>query len=292
MTPSPTPTSLQEALVMIRAMEHRLELLTQENQDLNLMLATTVEHGDTIEALLSETNLKLKDEISERELAQVRLQTLLDLITFQKEDLEIIMNTVMEHGDVLDAQWREKFSFTMELANLDPLTQCANRRRFDNYLNEQWQLHITNKAPLALAICDVDYFKLFNDYYGHIKGDDCLRRVSQCLSASLRNSPDLLCRYGGEEFVAILPSTDLQGAMISAHRMRESLANLDIPHQHSPIADCVTMSVGISVVFPCALRPDTTPSVLTAKADTALYEAKDRGRNRIACSPILQDLSP
>lgn len=290
MPPSPPPRSLQEALDAIKGLEFRLEQLTQENRDLNLMLATTVEHGDAIETLLSETNLKLKSEIAERKQAQAKLQNLLELISDQKADLEIIMQTVMEHGDIVDAQWREKFGITIELANIDPLTQSANRRRFDHYLNEQWQLHITNQRTLALVICDVDHFKLFNDHYGHIKGDDCLRRVAHCLSASLRHTEDLLCRYGGEEFVSILPDTDLEGATISAHRMRESLALLDIPHHLSPIAACVTMSFGVGVVTPGACPPETSPTILIAMADAALYDAKRSGRNRIVVSEMPPEL--
>ena len=265
----------------LEALEARVQALTRENQDLNLVLATTTEHGDMIESLLSETNVKLKAEIAERQRAQVKLQSLLDLISRQKADLEIIMNTVMEHGDVLDAQWREKLGFTVELANLDPLTQCSNRRRFDDYLADQWTLHVQEKRSIALVLCDIDYFKQYNDFYGHLTGDDCLRRVAQALSASLRNPLDLLCRYGGEEFVAILPCTDTVGAQLSARRMQASVASLDILHHSSPIADCVTMSFGIAVTTPGA---DGAPSQLIAEADACLYRAKAEGRNTIVAS--------
>ena len=259
----------------------RVQALTRENRDLSLVLETTTEHGDMIESLLSETNLKLKAEIAERQRAQVKLQSLLDLISRQKADLEIIMNTVMEHGDVLDAQWREKLGLTVELANLDPLTQCSNRRRFDDYLADQWKQHAQERRSMALILCDIDYFKQYNDFYGHLTGDDCLRRVAQALSASLRNPLDLLCRYGGEEFVAILPCTDVTGAQLSARRMQASVASLDILHHSSPIADCVTMSFGVAVTTP---KLDGEPCQLIAEADASLYRAKAEGRNTIVAS--------
>ena len=285
MQPQPSsPTDLATALQHIERLERRVRELERTEADLNLMLSTTVEHGDTIEALLSESNARLTAEIADRERAQAQLQQLLDLISCQKEDLEIIMNTVMEHGDVVDAQWREKFGVTLELANLDALTQCSNRRRFDAYLAEQWLLHAADRRPLAMILVDIDHFKLFNDHYGHLGGDECLRRVGQTLSASLRHAPDLLCRYGGEEFAAILPGTDLDGARISAVRMQESLASLGIPHQPSPISDYVTMSLGIAVIEPARSSPASDASRLVALADEALYEAKRLGRNRVAAA--------
>lgn len=283
------PNSLPEALQCIQRLELRVLELERANADLNMVLATTAEHGDTIEALLSESNDKLKAEITERKLAETRLQQLLDLISCQKDDLEIIMNTVMEHGDVVDAQWRDKFGATLELANLDSLTQCSNRRRFDTYLDEQWKMHMQDRIPLAMILIDLDHFKLFNDHYGHLGGDECLRRVGQTLSASLRNTSDLLCRYGGEEFAAILPMTDLNGALISAERMQNSLANLGIPHQPSPVSDFVTMSLGIAVIEPAASAAGSDPSYLIGLADAALYEAKRLGRNQIASAKNASD---
>ncbi len=274
------PALLLDSIPTSEQMRRLVDELTQQNQDLQLVLATTAEHGDMIESLLSETNIRLKAEIAERQRAQIKLQALLDLITRQKDDLEIIMNTILEHGDVVDAQWREKLGTTTEMANIDPLTQCYNRRRFDDYLAEQWRLHKQESMPLSLIICDVDHFKLYNDFYGHLSGDDCLRRVAQVLSASLRNPHDLFCRYGGEEFAAILPFTDLKGAQISAERMRASLANLQIPHHHSPTSDYVTISAGIGLVLPAQQGPD--PTVLISLADASLYKAKREGRDGIA----------
>lgn len=283
--PAPGPDA-SELLDQIQTLERKVAELTAENQDLQIVLATTAEHGDMIESLLSDTNIKLKAEIAERQRAQIKLQTLLELITRQKDDLEIIMNTVLEHGDVVDAQWREKLGLTVEMANIDPLTQCYNRRRFDDYLAEQWRLQAESGSGISLIMCDVDHFKLYNDFYGHLSGDDCLRRVAQALSATLRNPLDVFCRYGGEEFMAILPATDLDGAQISAERMQASLANLEIPHHPSPISEFVTISVGIGVALPT--EHDDGPLPLIALADASLYEAKRGGRDRIvAVAPPL-----
>lgn len=270
----------------IRQLERKVAELTAENQDLQIVLATTAEHGDMIESLLSDTNIKLKAEIAERQRAQIKLQTLLDLITRQKDDLEIIMNTVLEHGDVVDAQWREKLGLTVEMANIDPLTQCYNRRRFDDYLAEQWRLQAQVRGGLSLVMCDVDHFKLYNDFYGHLSGDDCLRRIAQALSATLRNPLDVFCRYGGEEFIAILPATDLNGAQISAERMQASLANLKIPHHSSPISDYVTITIGIG--HACPAEQDEGPMSLISLADASLYKAKRAGRNRIVSTATPQ----
>jgi diguanylate cyclase (GGDEF)-like protein len=273
------PAPLLDSIPTSEQMRRLVDELTQQNQDLQLVLATTVEHGDMIESLLSETNIRLKAEAAERQRAQVKLQALLDLIIRQKDDLEIIMSTILEHGDVVDAQWREKLGLTTEMANIDPLTQCYNRRRLDNYLAEQWLLHAKGREPLCLIMCDVDYFKLYNDFYGHLSGDDCLRRLAQAMSASLRNPRDVFCRYGGEEFAAILPSTDLKGAQISAERMQKSLANLQMPHHPSPISDFVTVSIGIGIVFPIEQQAD--PTSLISIADACLFKAKHEGRDRI-----------
>jgi diguanylate cyclase (GGDEF)-like protein len=272
---------LLTALSKIEKLERENQTLLQDNQDLHIALSTITEHGDMIEALLNNTNVKLKAEIAERERAQAKLQSLLTLISRQKEDLEIMVETIMQHGDVVDAQWRQKLYETVELANLDALTQIANRRRFEDHLQAQWQTLVTEQQPLALLLCDIDHFKQFNDFYGHLSGDDCLRRVAQALSASLRNPYDLFARYGGEEFAALLPYTDPAGAIHTAKRMQATLGLLDIPHHASPIAGHVTMSFGIAITIPQATD---VPLNLVAASDRCLYQAKQQGKNCIVCT--------
>lgn len=259
--------------------------LKQENQDLHITLTTITEHGDMIEALLNETSVKLRAEVNERKRAEAKLQSILNLISRQKEDLEIIVETIMEHGDVVDAQWRQKLYETAALVNLDGLTQIPNRRRFDQYIEEQWQVLAQKQEPLGLILCDIDFFKQFNDFYGHLTGDDCLRRIAHALSAILRSPYDLFARFGGEEFAAILPYTDEQGAYYTGIRMQAALGLLEIPHHHSAISHQVTMSIGVAAIIP---QLDGSPLTLIDEADRRLYWSKERGRNRITHYPVPQ----
>jgi diguanylate cyclase (GGDEF)-like protein len=162
------------------------------------------------------------------------------------------------------------------LATLDSLTQVANRRRFDEYLQQSWQRLMREQQPLSLILCDIDYFKRYNDTYGHQAGDECLKQVAQAISHSLKRPDDLAARYGGEEFAAILPNTPIEGAIQVAETISFQVQQLEIPHQRSSISDRVTLSLGISGLIP---QPNNSIEILIANADRALYQAKERGRN-------------
>ncbi|SDB10084.1 diguanylate cyclase (GGDEF) domain-containing protein [Desulfonatronum thiosulfatophilum] len=166
------------------------------------------------------------------------------------------------------------------LASTDGLTGLANRRRFDEVLSMEHARHIRSGAELGLIMLDIDHFKLFNDTYGHVHGDDCLRAVADVLRESLHRTTDLAARYGGEEFTCILPDTVKAYAV--AERIRKGVEDLRIPHGHSPTADHVTISLG--VVDTCCTR-ETSPSQIVARADQELYAAKTQGRNRISYTP-------
>jgi diguanylate cyclase (GGDEF)-like protein len=125
---------------------------------------------------------------------------------------------------------------------------------------------------------DIDYFKLFNDSYGHLAGDDCLKRVAQALAKTIERKTDLLARYGGEEFVCVLPLTDKKGAVIVANKLRKNILSLNIPHVYSAIASQVTISLGVACQIPAK---HTKPIVLIEAADQALYQAKASGRNQV-----------
>lgn len=168
------------------------------------------------------------------------------------------------------------------LANLDGLTQVANRRCFNNRLKSEWQRLAQEKQPLALILFDIDCFKLYNDYYGHLAGDDCLLKIAQAVYQFIRhqdkNRPlDLVARYGGEEFVILLPNTDLAGAIKVTSRIQEVIHNLEIPHTESNVRDIVTVSLGVASVIPTL---EVKPDKLIADADKALYNAKQKGRDR------------
>jgi diguanylate cyclase (GGDEF)-like protein len=162
------------------------------------------------------------------------------------------------------------------LASIDGLTQLANRRRFDEYLFDEWRRLAREQRPLSLILCDIDYFKLYNDTYGHLAGDFCLQQVAGVLRQSVRRPPDLVARYGGEEFAMILPNTDARGAAFVAETVRQRVRGLRIPHVQSPVSDYVTLSLGVASTIP---RLDSSAQRLIAVADEALYRAKAEGRD-------------
>ncbi|MBE9029279.1 diguanylate cyclase [filamentous cyanobacterium LEGE 11480] len=168
------------------------------------------------------------------------------------------------------------------LATLDGLTQIANRRRFDLYLEQEWQRLARDQQPLSLILCDVDYFKCYNDCYGHQQGDHCLQQVAQIMRDSIKRPADLLARYGGEEFAVILPQTNRWGAAQVAELLRSTIAQQQLTHQASPISAYVSMSVGVATVFP-TLDGDVTALIMAA--DQALYQAKQQGRDRVCFMP-------
>jgi len=164
------------------------------------------------------------------------------------------------------------------LAGLDSLTGLANRRRFDEVLADEWHRARRYRASLALVMLDVDCFKAYNDHYGHLQGDDCLRKIAADLTTALRRASDFLARYGGEEFVVILADTGLDEAVVIAEQMRHRIAERAIPHSRSSMASYVTMSLGVAACVPG--EDDLAAGLLTA-ADAALYRAKQAGRNRV-----------
>ncbi|MDJ1168315.1 diguanylate cyclase [Roseofilum sp. BLCC_M154] len=168
-------------------------------------------------------------------------------------------------------------------ANLDGLTQIANRRYFDQYLAEQWQDLKDTQQPLALILADVDYFKLYNDNYGHQAGDRCLIQVARTLSRHLPTAESLAARYGGEEFGIILPHTSLEQAAQVGETIRQGIHKLRLDHAYSQVSSWVTLSLGISALIP---GESQSPEMLIAQADRALYQAKGKGRDRLECIDI------
>lgn len=164
------------------------------------------------------------------------------------------------------------------LAGLDGLTGIANRRRFDETLAVEWHRAQRAKFSVAIILLDIDFFKPYNDHYGHPQGDDCLRRVAGGLTTTLRRASDFLARYGGEEFVAILANCEMTEALAVAEQMRERIAELAIPHGYSRVASYVTISLGVAARVP---ELTDVAADLIAAADAALYQAKRAGRNRV-----------
>jgi diguanylate cyclase (GGDEF)-like protein len=168
------------------------------------------------------------------------------------------------------------------LATLDGLTQVANRRRFDSYLMQEWQRLARTLQPLSLILCDVDYFKRYNDHYGHQAGDLCLQMIAQAMDKVAKRPADLVARYGGEEFAILLSQTDRAGAEQVAEALQWAIQSLALPHDTSQVSQYVTMSVGIATMLPLQHQ---LPDELIKRADQALYLAKEQGRDRICHVP-------
>jgi diguanylate cyclase (GGDEF)-like protein len=174
---------------------------------------------------------------------------------------------------------KTKSELLEKIANLDSLTGISNRRHFDEALEIEWSRAMRNNAPLSIIVADIDYFKGFNDYYGHIEGDKCLCLVARCLSSLLQRPTDMVARYGGEEFVAILSGTDTKGAELLAENWRAGVEKLRIPHAASAVSDFVTISAGHATMVP---GRDQVPYYLVGVADEMLYQSKEMGRNQIS----------
>ncbi len=162
-----------------------------------------------------------------------------------------------------------------EVAHFDVLTQIMNRRGYQNMLERYWSDHVRRKSQLTVLLMDIDFFKKYNDNYGHIQGDQCLREVAQTLKKALKRPIDIVARYGGEEFVVILPDTNIEGAVNVAERLIEAMHTANIPHEISDCQPYVTLSIGLAQAD---LNNETSKQVLE-RADKALYEAKEAGRN-------------
>jgi two-component system chemotaxis family response regulator WspR len=165
------------------------------------------------------------------------------------------------------------------LSNVDGLTGLSNRRYFDEYVAAQWKVNSRQRTPLSILMIDVDDFKKYNDTYGHLAGDTVLRSVAAAIQASFRRPTDLAARFGGEEFVVVLPATPQAGLRALGEHLIASVAELNIPHSAASAADHVTVSVGGATTIP---RWEDPLAALIQTADEALYEAKRSGKNRIA----------
>ncbi len=230
----------EQWMFQIEQLRQEIEELRLEKADLEIMLDNTTQHADLVES-------QLHNEICDRQMAQAALSQ-------ANRELE-------------------------KLSVLDSLTQVANRRRFDDYLIQEWQKLQQQEASLSLILCDIDYFKLYNDTYGHLVGDDCLRQVALAIEWVMESTSGLVARYGGEEFAIILPNVDAAKAMKIAQKIAVNVNKLHVAHEKSVVNDYVTISLGVHNLIPTA---ESSPELLIALADKALYQAKEQGRNR-AC---------
>jgi diguanylate cyclase (GGDEF)-like protein len=267
-----SPASQANEQNELNRLRTELDRLQNEKDDLQIALLTANEHGDLLQEHLYRLSTSLTAEVRERQAAEERLQKLIQAITREKGDLEILVQILIDQGDD-SAEEGEK-------ARIDGLTQIANRRRFDEYLLQEWGRHLRMQHPLSLLICDVDHFKLYNDGYGHQAGDECLKSVAKAISQCFRTG-DLVARYGGEEFAMVLPHTDRAGAVRVAERVRSAVAAAVLPHAASPVCDRVTLSIGVACRTPQP-TDGADARTLVEEADRNLYLAKHGGRNRVS----------
>lgn len=234
----------------------------------NSMAKTVKQHIDTLQA--SEQQVRLRTD--ELEVANRLLAAAKQAVEVQNESLEakVLMRT---------AELEEANRKLSELTVTDALTGLANRRRFDAVFADEWSRACRSKQPLAILMLDIDFFKNYNDHYGHQAGDECLRNVARVLQTSARRVGDLVARYGGEEFVVVAANSDLKTAQELAETMRRSVELLSLPHEESLVAKLVTVSIGFAVIVP---NENWQAARLLHMADDALYRAKNAGRNCVS----------
>ncbi len=202
----------------------------------------------------------------------------------RKDDIGILARTfdrlVVQIGSQTEALLEANTQLE-ESSLTDPLTGIANRRSFDHTLKQEWKRLHRQQEPLTMIMCDLDHFKLYNDTYGHDQGDVCLKGVARLLKESLKRPADFVSRYGGEEFVLLLPSTNTAGGEFIATNICKALTELQIEHSSSPVLPLVTMSLGVASIIPDSKQD---PGELLRAADQALYAAKAQGRNQVCGS--------
>lgn len=257
-------------------LQETVDRLQQERSDLEIALTTAIEHGDAIEMQLELANRQLRSEVNERLVVEKQLRDLVSTITQKSRDLEMVLQTITEHSDQIDLQWLGRYIESENEARRDSVTGLPNRRMLDECIAREWARARRNREPLAMLMCDVDYFKSYNDFYGHNAGDECLRQIATLLQDTLRRESDLAARYGGEEFVLLLPDTDADGALKLAQTLQDAIATAAIAHQAAPLGR-LTVSIGLAAAVP----DNEDSSAMLAEADRLLYLAKQRGRNLI-----------
>lgn len=180
----------------------------------------------------------------------------------------------------LHLELKKERDFHARASSIDGLTGIPNRRHFSEYAETELHRAGRNQKPLAVAMLDIDFFKLFNDNYGHLAGDECLKQVAAAIAGTLHRSADMAARYGGEEFICLFPDTDEKGACVICEEILHAIRGLEIEHTFSKNADIVTVSIGCVARIP---GPDDSLEDLIKQADDRLYQAKNSGRNRVVC---------
>jgi diguanylate cyclase (GGDEF)-like protein len=228
-------------------------------------------------------NLGCADYISKPfELEEVIIRIKNQLLIQQQQEQLIFQNLALQEEIRREKQLKKYLLSAIQelerLSMIDSLTKIPNRYHFDQYLEQEWCRLMREQLPLSLILCDIDYFKNYNDYYGHLAGDHCLTDVAQLLSRCVKRATDLLARYGGEEFAIILPNTPMEGAIQMGKLMLSIVEQAKIPHQASLVKPYVTVSLGVNSLIP---NGNNSIEQLIKQTDEALYRSKEKGRNQI-----------
>ena len=249
-------------------------------------------HEDDLDRVKKIIDSRIHEKDTEHFLIEYRIIDANNDIRWCSEKGRVLFNSYGEplyiDGTIFDITERKRtdehlLSVNNELkrlASIDPLTQLANRRYFMERMELEWKRMYREKKFLSVIMCDIDYFKLFNDNYGHQEGDKCLCAVAQAINSAIKRPGDLASRFGGEEFIIILPDTDIKGASKVAELIRSRVFELEIPHNYSLIDQYVSLSLGTASLIPGA---GSDQNSFIKAADSALYEAKKAGRNRVCC---------
>lgn len=251
----------------------------KKTQDIPIIVLSSIEtpidKGAAFSAGASDYIVKLPDKIEL--IARVRAHSRSYLNKLERD-------AAFSELHKLKAELEESNNALQLLSCLDGLTGIANRRRFDEFMLNEWKRAVRENSTITLIMIDIDYFKAYNDNYGHQKGDETLKAVVSALKEGINRPADLLARYGGEEFVIVLPDTTMDGGLQLAKASMRHVELLALPHAHSEVSSHVTISVGIACCEP-ELRHNTVESLIEA-ADQALYEAKAKGRNQTVVSTV------
>jgi diguanylate cyclase (GGDEF)-like protein len=245
----------------------------QRFSDIPVIIVTAVEDLDNLQVAFDAgvidyiTKPPHRSELIARVCSALRLKHEMDRRRARENELLILTGLLEEANRELE-----------RLATHDPLTGIANRRFFNEFLEREWRLSQREMRPFSIIMIDIDCFKAYNDTYGHLSGDDCLKTVASALTRLVKRPTDLVARFGGEEFIIVLPDTGSKGAVLLSGTLHEALTAIGIPHETSPVKDVVTVSIGIATATPGGYP---TPDALISAADRALYGAKQEGRNRI-----------